>query len=95
MTMIKKKWLQTTSYTIGVMILMLSMSCQSGWDKETQDLFLQGCLEDARERGMEESAAKSMCNCRLETAMRKFPNLSDALENIDVLIHDQDMKDCQ
>lgn len=70
-------------------------SCSESWDSESQQLFKQGCLEDAKERGMPENEAITMCNCRLEVAMKKYPHLADALENIDSLINDPQLKDCK
>lgn len=90
----------TNRYTAGKRLLLTAVlysmaSCNPGWDSESRSLFREGCLEDAKERGMETTAAISMCECRLETAMRKYPKLSDALRNIDSLVNDPEMKACQ
>lgn len=74
---------------------LLLVSCTEAWDNESQQLFKQGCMEDAKERGMPENEANSMCQCRLDVAMKKYPQLADALENIDSLINDPKLKDCK
>lgn len=74
---------------------LLLLSCKEGWDSESQQLFKQGCMEDAKERGMSEKEYLPMCQCRLDVAMKKYPQLSDALENMDSLIADPKLKDCK
>lgn len=81
------------------LILLLCTTCLlascSGWDSEHKELFQQGCITGAIEDGMTEAAAKSMCDCRLEVAMRKYPQMSDAFEHLDSLMADPDMKACK
>lgn len=70
-------------------------SCSNGgWDSESKELFHQSCLEDAIERGLDEAKSKSVCDCRLETAQKKYPSLSDAMANVDKMMVDEDMKKC-
>lgn len=68
-------------------------SC-TGWDSEHKELFHKGCMEDAKSR-MDEAAAKSMCDCRLEKAMKKYPDVADAFEHIDSLINDPEIQACK
>jgi hypothetical protein len=70
-------------------------ACSSGWDSESKDLFHQSCLEDAKERGLNEAKAKSVCDCRLETAQKKYPTLSDAMANVEKMMNDEDLKKCE
>lgn len=74
---------------------LLLFSCENTWDSEARDLFHQGCMESSRESGMEEAAAKSMCDCRLEKAMKKYPSFSDAMANVDKLMEDEEIKACK
>ncbi|HEY1030932.1 MAG TPA: hypothetical protein VGD89_04120 [Flavipsychrobacter sp.] len=81
-----------------LMLLLLAtcfLTACSGWDSEHKDLFLQGCISGAVEDGMSEAAAKSMCDCRLEVAQKKYPKMSDAFEHLDSLMADPDMKACK
>ena len=66
---------------------LLLFSCENTWDSEARDLFHQGCMEEA--------AAKSMCDCRLEKAMKKYPSFSDAMANVDKLMEDEEIKACK
>jgi len=70
-------------------------SCKNTWDGEARDLFHQGCMESAKEGGMAEGAAKSMCDCRLEKVMEKYPSFSDAMEHTDEMMNDPAMRECK
>ena len=70
-------------------------SCTEGWDSESKDLFHQSCMEDANERGLNDAKAKAVCDCRLETAQKKYPSLSDAMANVDKMMTDEDLKKCE
>ena len=79
-----------------IIVCMLSFaSCSQGWDSESKDMFHQSCLEDAKERGLNEAKAKSVCDCRLETAQKKYPSLSDAMANVDKMMNDEDLRKCE
>jgi len=79
-----------------VMIAFFTLSsCEHSWDSEARDLFHQGCVESGTESGMEETAAKSMCDCRLEKAMKKYPSFADAMEHAGDLMNDPDLKACK
>lgn len=80
--------------TLSFVAVLLS-SCSDSWDQENQDLFIQGCMESAKESGMKDDAAKSMCDCRLEKAMKKYPSFSDAMDHTNDLMNDPDMKACK
>jgi hypothetical protein len=75
-------------------ILVLS-ACTQSWDQENQDLFVQACLESARENQMEEAEARSMCTCRLETIMKKYPSFADAMGNLEKILEDEEVKACK
>lgn len=74
--------------------LLILASCKSGWDSSAQDLFLQACMEDADARNATDAQKEAFCNCRLQRAMEKYPDLSDALSHQDSLIADEGMMKC-
>lgn len=90
-----KKSVQAASFIAILSCCFLITACNSGWDSESKDMFYQSCMEDANERGIDEAKAKSVCDCRLETAQRKYPTLSNAMENIDKMMNDEDLKKCE
>jgi hypothetical protein len=82
----------------AMLLLLLSCSlyaCNGGWDQESKDLFYQSCMEDAKEHNLSEAKAQSVCKCRLETVQRKYPTLANAMDNVDKLMHDEDLKKCE
>ena len=84
--------------TLHLFLLVLFLgaaSCTSGWDSESQDMFYQSCMDNAKERGLDQDKAASVCDCRLETIMKKYPTLSNAMENIDKILVDEDLKNCE
>jgi hypothetical protein len=77
------------------LLLFSFSSCAPGWEEESQQLFKQGCLESAKESNMETASAESMCNCRLEKAMKKYPDFSDAMNNLEKIMNDPEVKACK
>ena len=73
----------------------LLMSCENTWDDEARRLFVQGCMESAKESGMKETAAKSMCDCRLEKTMQKYPNFAEAMQNLNKVMDDEEVRACK
>lgn len=81
-------------YAMSAAVILLLSSC-SGWPSEEKEMFHQSCLEDASERGMTDEQAKTMCDCRLEKMMAKYPKVEDALENIQTIMNDPEIQACQ
>jgi hypothetical protein len=81
-------------YTLVVLMLFFA-SCENTWTDEDKDMFRQGCVEDGKSRGMTEAQIKSMCDCRLEIIMKKYPKVADALEHVDSVINDPEIAACK
>lgn len=77
------------------LLLLIASSCSNTWDDESKQMFMQGCLEDAQSNGMPADKAKSMCDCRLEKVMKKYPKMEDAMNNIDSISGDPEIQACQ
>ena len=82
-------------YLLLMILLPFIASCDNTWSSENKDLFVQVCLNDARKRDMPEDKAKKMCDCRLETIMKKHPKFAEAMENITEVVSDPDLKNCE
>jgi len=82
-------------FFIPFILALLLNACDNGWDSESQQLFYKSCMEDAKERGLDAAKSRSVCNCRLETAQKKYPTLSDAMENVEKMMNDEDLKKCE
>lgn len=70
-------------------------SCSSGWDSESKDMFYKTCLDDAKERGLDDAKSKLVCDCRLETVQKKYPTLADFMANLEKVSADEDLKKCE
>lgn len=81
-------------YFLITAIICTLTSCENTWDQEGRDAFKQACMEDARSQHMSDEKAKTMCDCRLETVMKKYPRMGDALEHMSDIANDPDMKKC-
>ncbi len=85
--------MKKTVYAATIMFLITS--CSGSWDEEGRRLFHQGCMESARENNMDESAAQSMCDCRLEKVMKKYPDFSEAMEHLQDIADDPEIRACK
>ncbi|HTM65204.1 MAG TPA: hypothetical protein VL093_02710 [Flavipsychrobacter sp.] len=82
--------------TVVLFMLIFSLTaCKNTWDSEARDLFHQGCMESAKESGKNEAEAKSMCDCRLEKVMKKYPNFNDAMEHTGDMMNDPELQACK
>ena len=75
-------------------VLVLT-SCENTWDGEARDMFVQGCINAAKKKDMNEADAKTMCDCRLEVMMELYPNFSKAMENLDKVMRDTSFLKCE
>lgn len=75
-------------------VICVLSSCENTWDSEAQRLFKQGCINATKKDNMPADKAEAMCQCRLEKAMEKHPNFAEAMDNIQDIITDPAMKDC-
>jgi len=78
----------------ALFILILSMaSCKNTWDEDDKNMFYQSCMDEANNWAGDK--AKPYCDCVTEKMMKKYPNESDALEHIDSVMNDPDLKSCK
>lgn len=78
-----------------LLLLSTLSACKDKWPQEDKDMFLQSCMEDANTWAGSAENAKSVCNCRLEKMIQKFPDEGDALEHMDSLMKDPDIANCK
>ncbi len=82
-------------YIAPLLIAICTLSSCTGWDSESKESFLHSCVNDAKANGKDDAAAKSMCDCRLEKIMKKYPNVDDALAHMDSIVKDPDVAACK
>lgn len=81
--------------SVSLGILMAFTACKNTWDSEARDLFYQACIESAEENHMKPEAAESMCQCRLEKVMEKYPSFNEALGHTNEIMSDPEIKACR
>lgn len=82
-------------YCLLIAISLITFSsCENTWDQEGKDAFKQACMEDARSQNITDEKATTMCDCRLETVMKKYPKMGDALEHMSDIANDPEIKQC-
>jgi hypothetical protein len=70
-------------------------SCQDGWIQEDKDAFYEACMDDANSWAGDPAKSKLYCECVLIKVMAKYPNVNDALDNIELLSRDPDIQTCK
>ena len=78
-----------------LLLIVMTTACKNTWDQEDKDLFYQACMEDANTWAGSQEKAKTYCNCVLDKVMQKFPNEGDALDHMDSVINDPDIRSCK
>ncbi|MCF8451145.1 MAG: hypothetical protein K9G49_14825 [Taibaiella sp.] len=73
----------------------LLTSCQSAWIQEDKAAFYDACLEDANTWVEDPAKAKQYCDCVVIKVMERYPNVNDALDNIELLSRDPDIQTCR
>ncbi|MCB0696860.1 MAG: hypothetical protein KDC07_05820 [Chitinophagaceae bacterium] len=82
-------------YLLLLLLLPFLTACENTWDSDARDMFVQGCMSAAKKDNIPEDKAKVMCDCRLEKAMKKHPNFSEAMDHIQDIIQDPAMRECE
>lgn len=82
------------SYLLITPLFLLLSSC-SGWSEDSKRDFITSCKETTLSEGKDEAQAKSICDCRLEKIMKKYPDVEAALEHMNEIATDKEIMACQ
>ncbi len=80
---------------LGILVAGVLFSSCSGWDGESKEQFHSSCMESLLSSGKTEAEAKSICDCRLEKTVKKYPSVEKALENMDKIATDPEIAACK
>jgi hypothetical protein len=75
-----------------LLVILAFSSCT--WPKEDKDSLYQACSEDAKGWATP-GQTKIYCTCVLERTMKKYPHAADAIENIDKIALDPEIRACR
>lgn len=78
-----------------LLIAIFSTSCKNTWPQEDKDSLRNACLEDANTWASGPDEAKTYCDCVLEKVMKKYPHVTDAMENMDKIALDPEVRACR
>ncbi len=71
---------------------LLVTSCHTGWDQDTQQLFVQQCSVDFSNY---QDKTGPYCQCALEAVIKAYPNQVDAIAAGDSLHFIKDVLQCK
>jgi hypothetical protein len=77
----------------AALILLSATSCKNTWDQDDKDMFYKSCMDEANKWAGDK--AKPYCDCMLEKIIKKYPNENDALDHMDSVMNDADLKSCK
>lgn len=80
--------------SILAFIPLLVCSCKNTWTQEDKDAFYQACMDDAATWSGSTESSRIYCECVMNKVVAKYPHVSDALEHIESLAKDPEMKQC-
>lgn len=80
---------------ILVALTICFLSSCSGWDSESKASFHSSCMESVKTGDKTEAEAKSICDCRLEKTMKKYPSVEEALEHMVEIANDPEIAACK
>ena len=82
-------------YGLIFFAVLCGTSCTNTWPQEEKEQFVQSCIEQVKQAGVSDAEAKTRCDCRLDKIMKKYPNVEDALANMDKLASDTSITNCK
>jgi PBP1b-binding outer membrane lipoprotein LpoB len=74
--------------------VVLLTSCESTWDSETKDMYLQSCKEEAT-WAKDDNEKQVYCDCMLDKLMKKYPKVSDFMEHVQDVMADTTLQECK
>ena len=76
-------------------LVFLTSSCKTVWDEDDKQVFIRACLDDANKWSGSEAKSKTYCDCVMEKIQKKYPRESDALDHVDSLVNDPEIRQCK
>lgn len=82
-----------TLITIATLLLMAS-GCDS-WHQNEHDALMEACMDDAKGWLNNAEKERTYCKCVVKRVQTKYPNIKDALKNIDSVMLDPEVVACR
>ncbi len=81
--------------SFGLLFVILMSSCTRTWNQSNKDAFKEACMDDAKTWINDPSKARTYCDCVMIKLIDKYPNVNDALDNIELLSRDPEIQTCR
>lgn len=81
--------------TVVIFTAVVLVSCHNTWTEDDKNSFHQACMDDAATWSPSNEASRMYCDCVLGKIVKRYPNVNDALEHIEQLTNDPEMKECK
>lgn len=76
-------------------IVVSCTSCRNAWNQSDKDAFYEACVDDANTWTGDPAKSKQYCECVMVKVLDRYPNVNDALDNIETLSRDPEIKKCR
>ena len=76
-------------------VILFFNSCTTVWNEDDKQVFYKACLDDAQTWTHSIEKSKVYCDCVTEKILKKYPKESDAIEHLDSLVNDPEIKKCK
>ena len=78
-----------------LLLAVISSSCKNTWTQSDKESFYEACMEDANKWSGGQDKSKTYCDCVIIKVMEKYPHVGDALDHIETLAVDPEIKGCR
>jgi hypothetical protein len=75
--------------------IIAAVACRETWSMANTHSFYKACTEGAIKWTGTDENAKAYCDCVFEKMRKRYPHADDALEHLDSLAIDPELKKCK
>lgn len=75
--------------------LLLSFASCKGWNEDEQQSWHTACMEQARTWAPTDADAKTYCDCVMQKLQSRYPDLNEALKNVEQIAADTLFVNCR
>ncbi len=81
-----------------LVILAVSLSlysCQGRWTQSDKDSFYNACVDDTKKWVDDPGKVKTYCDCVMIKVLEKYPDVNDAIDNVETISRDPEIQQCR
>jgi len=78
-----------------LLIVLFASSCTGTWNQDDKQAFFDACMDDANSWVRDPAKSKTYCECVTIKVIEKYPNVMDAIEQIEMISKDADIQTCR